>query len=253
MTAGRPAAGPDEETTVARTILGRLGQLLRANVNALIDSAEDPEKMLDQLVRDFTSSITEAEAAVAQSIGNLRMLEDDHEEATRAADEWGRKAAAAAARAEQLRGEGSGGEADRFDELAKIALRKQIAFEQQAATFAGQIAQQTELVDRLKDGLEKIRVKREELVTKRNELVSRAKMAEAQSRVQEAVRSVSVLDPTTDLGRFEERIRREEARVRGMQEVAASSLEAQFDELDDLGDDLEVERRLQALREGGGA
>lgn len=237
---------------MARTILGRLGQLLRANVNALIDSAEDPEKMLDQLVRDFTSSITEAEAAVAQSIGNLRMLEDDHEETTRAAGEWGSKAAAAAARADQLRADGDGTEADRFEELAKIALRKQISFEQQAETFGGQIAQQTDMVDKLKDGLDKIRVKREELVSKRNELVSRAKMAEVQSRVQEAVRSVSVLDPTTDLGRFEERVRREEARVRGMEEVAASSLDAQFDELDELGDDLEVERRLQALRDGGG-
>lgn len=235
---------------MARTILGRLGQLLRANVNALIDSAEDPEKMLDQLVRDFTSSITEAEAAVAQSIGNLRMLEDDHEEATQAAGEWGGKAAAAAARAEQLRGDGETSEADRFEELARIALRKQISFEQQAETFGGQIAQQTEMVDKLKDGLDKIRVKREELVGKRNELVSRAKMAEAQSRVQAAVRSVSVLDPTTELGRFEERVRREEARVRGMEEVAASSLDAQFDELDELGDDLEVERRLQALRAG---
>ncbi|MFA9432544.1 PspA/IM30 family protein [Egicoccus sp. AB-alg2] len=232
---------------MARTILGRLGQLLRANVNALIDSAEDPEKMLDQLVRDFTASITEAEAAVAQSIGNLRMLEEDRDEARSAAEEWGRKAAAAAARADQMRTEGSS-DADRFEELAKVALRKQISFEQQADTFDGQIAQQTEMVDKLKDGLEKIRRKREELVQKRNELVSRAKMAEAQSRVQEAVRSVSVLDPTTELGRFEDRIRREEARVRGMDEVAASSLDAQFAELDELGDDLEVERRLQALR-----
>jgi phage shock protein A len=235
---------------VARTILGRLGQLLRANVNALIDSAEDPEKMLDQLVRDFTASITEAEAAVAQSIGNLRMLEEDRDEARSAAVEWGRKAAAAAGRADEMRSD-QPQEADRFEELAKIALRKQISFEQQADTFDGQIAQQTEMVDQLKDGLEKIRRKREELVQKRDELVSRAKMAEAQSRVQEAVRSVSVLDPTSELGRFEERIRREEARVRGMEEVTASSMDAQFAELDELGDDLEVERRLQALRDQG--
>lgn len=234
-------------STVARTILGRLGQLLRANINALIDSAEDPEKLLDQLVRDFSASISEAEAAVAQTIGNLRMLEDDRDEARSAAEEWGRKAAAAASRADDLRDQDPD-EADRFDELAKVALRKQISFEQQAETFDGQIAQQSEMTDKLKDGLEKIRQKREELVRKRNELVSRAKMAEAQGQVHEAVRSVSVLDPTNELGRFEDRIRREEARVRGADEVAASSLDAQFDALDELGDDLEVERRLQALR-----
>jgi len=51
------------------SILGRIGQLLRANVNSLLDSAEDPEKMLDQLIRDFTNNIAEAEDAVAQTIG----------------------------------------------------------------------------------------------------------------------------------------------------------------------------------------
>lgn len=231
---------------MARTILGRLGQLLRANVNALIDGAEDPERMLDQLVRDFSSSIAEAEAAVAQAVGNLRMLEDDRDEARTAAEEWGRKAAAAAARADQLRADDPQ-ESDRFDDLAKVALRRQISFERQAESFEQQIAQQTELTEKLKDGLDKIRIKREELVQRRNELVGRAKMAEAQSSVQEAVRSVSVLDPNSELGRFEDRIRREEARVRGMEEIAASSLDAQFDELDELGDDLEVEQRLKAL------
>lgn len=232
---------------MARTILGRLGQLVRANVNALIDGAEDPERMLDQLVRDFSSSISEAEAAVAQAVGNLRMLEDDRDEAREAAEEWGRKAAAAAARADQIRADDPR-EGDRFDELTKVALRRQISFERQAESFDQQILQQTEMTDKLKDGLDKIRLKREELVRRRNELVSRAKMAEAQSNVQEAVRGVSVLDPSSELGRFEDRIRREEARVRGMEEITASSIEAQFDELDEVGDDLEVDARLQALR-----
>lgn len=233
---------------MARTILGRLGQLVRANVNALIDGAEDPERMLDQLVRDFSSSISEAEAAVAQAVGNLRMVEDDRDEAREAAEEWGRKAAAAAARADQIRADDPG-EGDRFDELAKVALRRQISFERQAESFDEQILQQTEMTDKLKDGLDKIRLKREELVRRRNELVSRAKMAEAQSNVQEAVRGVSVLDPSSELGRFEDRIRREEARVRGMEEITASSIDAQFDELDEVGDDLEVDLRLRALRE----
>jgi phage shock protein A len=236
---------------MARSILGRLGQLMRANVNALIDGAEDPEKMLDQLIRDFSASIAEAEGAVAQTIGNLRLLEDDRDEAREAAEEWGRKAAAASSRADGLR-EDNPGEADRFTELAKVALRRQISYEQQAETFERQVTQQTEVAEKLKDGLTKIRAKHEDLVRRRDELVSRAKMAEAQSKVQQAVRSVSVLDPTSELSRFEDRIRRQEAQVRGMEEVTASSLESQFDELDELDDDLEVERRLQALQGGSG-
>lgn len=230
------------------SILGRIGQLVRANVNSMLDGAEDPEKMLDQLVRDFRENIAEAEQATAQVVGQLRLLEDDQREATEATREWGDKAAAAARKAQELRGQGNEQEATRFDELAKIALRRQIGFEQQSQTFSTQIAQQTELVDKLKDGLNKLRAKHDELVQKRNELVSRAKMASAQRQVQEAVRDVSVMDPTSELSRFEERIRREEAMARGMEEVSRSSIEDEFEALEDTEAEAEVEARLAALR-----
>ena len=233
------------------SILGRIGQLVRANVNALLDSAEDPEKMLDQLVRDFTNNIAEAEEAVAQTIGNLRLVEDDAKESRAASIEWGDKAAAASRRADQLRSEGNSTEADRFDELAKIALRRQISYEGQASTLETQAAQQAELAEKLKDGLNKLRAKREDLVLKRDELVSRAKMAQAQEQVQTSLQSVSVLDPTSEISRFEERVRRQEAMVRGREEVAASSLEEQFASLDDDQDAVEVETRLAQLKSGG--
>jgi phage shock protein A len=236
---------------MAQSILGRVGQLVRANINAMLDSAEDPEKMLDQLIRDFTSNIAEAEQAVAQTVGNLRLLEEDHREALKARDEWGNKAQAAARKAEEHRSNGNETDAGRFDELAKIALRRQISFESQISTYEGQIEQQTTFTDQLKDGLNKLRERREELVRKRDELVSRAKMARAQTQVQQAVKNVSVMDPTSELSRFEERIRREEAMARGMQEVASSSLEDQFAELQSSEEELEVEARLAALKSGG--
>ena len=232
------------------SILGRIGQLVRANVNSLLDSAEDPEKMLDQLVRDFTNNIAEAEEAVAQTIGNLRLVEDDAKEARTASSDWGDKAAAASRRADQLRAEGNTAEADRFDELAKIALRRQLSYEGQATTLETQASQQAELAEKLKDGLNKLRAKREELVQKRDELVSRAKMAQAQEQVQVSLQSVSALDPTSEITRFEERIRRQEAMVRGREEVAASSLEEQFASLDEDEDEIEVETRLAQLKTG---
>ena len=232
------------------SILGRIGQLVRANINSMLDSAEDPEKMLDQLVRDFTNNIAEAEEAVAQTIGNLRLVEDDAKEARTASSDWGDKAAAASSRADQLRGEGNAAEADRFDQLAKIALRRQISYEGQATTLETQATQQAELAEKLKDGLNKLRAKREELVQKRDELVSRAKMAQAQEQVQVSLQSVSVLDPTSEIARFEEGIRRQEAMVRGREEVSASSLEEQFASLDDDEDEIEVETRLAQLKTG---
>ena len=232
------------------SILGRIGQLVRANINSILDDAEDPEKMLDQLVRDFTNNIAEAEGAVAQTIGNLRLVEDDAREAREAVDEWGSKAAAASRRADELRAEGNTAEADRFDGLAKIAIGRQISYEEQAQTLETQAAQQTVLAEKLKDGLNKLRARREELVQKRDELVSRAKMAQAQQQVQTSLKSVSVLDPTSELSRFEEKIRRQEAQVRGMEEVAASSLDEQFASLDSMDDEVEVEARLAQLKGG---
>lgn len=235
---------------MASSILGRIGQLWRANVNSMLDKAEDPEKMLDQLIRDFTSNIREAEEAVAQTIGNLRLLEGDLKEAKEATSEWGNKAVAASRRGDQLRTEGNTTEADKFDELAKLALRRQIDFEKQSTTLQSQVAQQSELVEKLKDGLNKLRRKREDIVQKRDELVSRAKMARAQRQVTEAVREVSVLDPTSELSRFEERIRREEAQARGMEEVLTSSWEDQLAGLDTMSDDLEIEARLASMKSG---
>ncbi len=232
------------------SILGRIGQLVRANVNAMLDGAEDPEKMLDQLVRDFTDNIAEAEEAVAQTIGNLRLVEDDAREAREAVGEWGSKAGAASRRADELRSGGNTAEADRFDQLAKVALRRQIGFESQAKTLETQASQQNELAEKLKDGLNKLRARREELVQKRDELVSRAKMAQAQQQVQTSLRSVSVMDPASEISRFEERIRRQEAQVRGMEEVAASSIDEQFASLDSADDELEVDARLAQLKGG---
>jgi len=84
----------------------------------------------------------------------------------------------------------------------------------------------------------------------RGELVSRAKMARAQAQVQDALSSVDVMDPTSEISRFEDKIRREESRVAGQAELAASSLDAQFESLEDAAEDAEVEARLAALRGG---
>lgn len=233
-----------------QSILGRIGQLLRANINALLDQAEDPQLMLDQLVRDYTNSIAEAESAVAQTIGNLRLIEQDHKEDVEAAADWGRKAIAASAKADELRADGNTADADKFDNLAKIALGKQVAAEGEAKAVEPTIASQTQVVESLKKGLEGMRGKLNELTAKRNELVARSKTAAAQQQVHEAIKSIDILDPTSEIGRFEDKIRREEAKVLGQQELAASSLDSQFEALEDLGAKAEVEARLAALKAG---
>ncbi|MFE9362829.1 PspA/IM30 family protein [Streptomyces sp. NPDC006978] len=231
-----------------QTILGRVTQLARANINALIDQAEDPQKMLDQLIRDYTANIAEAEQAVAATIGNLRLMEEDHREDVDAAGEWGRKALAASRKADELRAGGAGAEADTFDNLAKVALGRQLQSEQEAKTAEPTIASQTVVVDKLKSGLDQMKNKLTQLTSKRDELVARAASAQAQNRMMDAVKSIDVMDPTSELGRFEDKVRREEARAVGKQELAASSLDAQFEQLDSLGESAEIEARLAALK-----
>jgi len=234
-----------------QSIFGRIAQLAKANIHALLDAAEDPEKMLDQMVRDYTASIQEAEAAIAQTIGNLRLLEQDYAEDVAAAQDWGRKAVAASAKADEFRAAGNTADADKFDNLAKVALGKQLTAENEAKAVEPTIASQTEIVDKLKSGLEAMKGKLNELRSQRDQLIARAKIADAQSQVIDAVKSIDIMDPTSELGRFEEKIRREEAKVLGQQELAASTLDAQFESLEDLGKQTEIEARLAALKSGG--
>ncbi|MFG3410061.1 PspA/IM30 family protein [Streptomyces sp. NPDC048142] len=233
-----------------QTVLGRVTQLAKANINALLDQAEDPRKMLDQLIRDYTNNIAEAEQAVASTIGNLRLMEQDHQEDVETAAGWGGKALAASRKADELRGAGSVAEADTFDNLAKVALGRQLQSEREARTAEPTIASQSEVVDRLRTGLDRMKAKLSGLTAKRDELVARAESAQAQNQMMDAVKNIDVLDPTSELSRFEDKVRREEAKALGKQELAASSLDAQFEQLDGLGADAEVEARLAALKTG---
>ncbi|RAX15615.1 PspA/IM30 family protein [Pseudarthrobacter sp. AG30] len=235
---------------VKQSIFGRIAQLAKANINSLLDNAEDPQKMLDQMVRDYTNNIAEAESAVAQTIGNLRMLEDDYNEDIKNAQDWGNKALAASRKADEFRAAGDVADAEKFDNLAKVALQRQMAAESEAKGAEPSIASQREIVDKLKVGLDQMKNKLNQLTSKRNELVARSKTAAAQSQVHDAIKSIDIMDPTSEVGRFEEKIRREEAKVRGQEELAASSLDAQFNQLEDLGEQTEIEARLAALKAG---
>src|SRR5690606_34588791 len=112
------------------------------------------------------------------------------------------------------------------------------------------IASQTAVVDQLKRGLDGMKGKLGELAAKRDELIARSKTADAQRQVMDAMKSIDLLDPTSEISRFEEKIRREEAKVLGHQELAASSLDAQFEQLESSDTEVELDARLAALKAG---
>ncbi|WP_037912844.1 PspA/IM30 family protein [Actinacidiphila yeochonensis] len=233
-----------------QTIVGRVGQLARADIGALLDQAEDEHKMADQLIRDYADTVREGEQAVADAVGGLRLMEQDHAEDVAAAVQWGGKAAQASTRADELRSAGRTVEADRFDTLARVALGRQLHSEREAAAGRSPITAQSETVDRLRAGLDRCKERLERLRAHRDELVVRSRTAPAPARgtVLDTVREIDVLDPTSDLGRFEEKVRREEVRSQGRQDLPASALDGQFESLEVLEDDPEVSTRLARLK-----
>lgn len=238
-----------------RSIFARMSQLVRANVNTMIDKAEDPEKMLEQMVRDFTNNISEAESAAADVIGNLRMMEQDRDKYFSDADDWGNKALSASQKADQFRDQGKVNEADKFDNLAKIALQRQLDADNSGRSLTGTVETQRGQVDQLTNGLAQMRTKREQLVSKRDELMARTRTAEIQARVSEANKQLSGTDYGSELNRLEDNVRKLEARSMGQMELdsSASSVENDFAQLTDLGETTEIEARLIALKEHGRA
>jgi phage shock protein A len=236
-----------------KSLFGRIAQLGKANVHAALDGMEDPGKMMNQGIRDYAQKISEAETAVSQTIGNLRMAETDLEQKKTKVGEWTRKAAAASARSDTLRAEGNNIEADRYQALARTAMGSVIQAENAVAAAGPSIASQQQVVQQLKTGLEKMREQQRNLSSKRDELVARKNTADAQNTMLDAVKSIDMSDPTSDLGRYEEKIRRSEAQAMGAAELASTNLDAQFAELEDLGETLDVDARLAALKAGQGA
>lgn len=230
------------------SIFGRISQLVKANINDLIDRAEDPQKMIDQLIRDYTNNIAEAETAIAQELGSLRMEQKDRETNEKSVSEWGRKAKMASAAADTKRQSGDEAEANRLDNLAKEALRRQIDAEQELATQEPLLKQREATAAQLRKGLEQMKRKLEELKTKRNQLVARQRSAQAQNQVTDALNSVNIMDPTSELSRFEEKVRKEEALAQGRAELSADSLESQFAELESGDTNIELEARFAQLK-----
>jgi phage shock protein A len=213
-------------------IMDRLSNLIRANVNDLIDRAEDPEKMLDQILRDMNSNIGVARTQVAAMIAQEKELELDLQETQKLSTEWGRKAQKAVDAGK--------------DDLAREALRRKRDNEQNALVYRQQLTAQEQTVEKLKSQLKQLEQKYSTTLSHRDALIARSRRARAQREVAEKISAFSPMDPTSDLDRMERKIRSSEAQAAALTEMGDESYEAQFGELED--DDIEAQ--LQALKGG---
>lgn len=214
-------------------ILDRVSTILRANINALLDQAEDPEKALDQLIRDMADAIGQARGSVAEMIAQEKLLEADMERNANLAREWAQKAELAVNRG--------------ADDLAKEALRRKIDYDKNSQAYSTQLQAQSDVVQKLKHDLEQLESKYESAVRNRDAMISRHRRALAQQKVAKTAAQLTTVDPTSELARMEERIRMEEARAAALTEVHSrpASLEDKFAALEQ---DDDLERQLADLK-----
>lgn len=214
-------------------ILDRMSRLIRANVNDIIDRAEDPEKMLNELLREMASSISEARTQVAAMIAQEKEIEADLHAAQRDAQQWQQKAELAVTR-------------DR-DDLAREALRRKNDAEELVTVYQHHLQSQQEMVEKLKAQLRVLEAKHQEAESKRGILIARHRRAQAQQRINETFSSLPELSSASELDRMERQIRSSEAQAEAMLELERDSVEWQFAELEVNSD---VEQQLAALKSG---
>ena len=120
-------------------LLDRVTTLIKANLNDLVDKAEDPEKLLKQLLLDMQNQFMQVKTQVAIAIADRHLLEKKQQESLNAHKEWLRKAELAVSKNE--------------DQLARIAVERSLTHEQAATNFAQQIENQALQVQTLRDAL----------------------------------------------------------------------------------------------------
>lgn len=211
-------------------ILDRLSRLLNANVNDLIDRAEDPEMMIDQLLREMQENIATARQQVALMIAQEKELQADFDEVRHLATEWNSKA-------ERAVGAGR-------DDLGREALRRKRDNDENARVYEQQLTAQREAVEKLKGQLNQLESKYQSTLTRRDSLIARHRRASAQQQVTASLSNLSPLDPSNELDRMERRIRGNESMASASIELGDESYDSQFAAIDSS----EIDDELAALK-----
>jgi phage shock protein A len=219
-------------------IFQKFSTVIKSNINDLISRAENPEKMLNQIILDMRDQLAKAKREVAAAIADERKLKSQVEAEVKQARDWQHRAMLAVK--------------ENRDDLAKQALIRQ-----QEHTERAQVLQQTwethsAETEKLKGSLRQLNDKIEEAKRKRNLLVAKQKRAQAQRRIHETMSGLSDTSAFETFNRMAEKIEDEERRTLAQAEVteaiAGDTLETQFLKLESGTGGADVEDRLMALK-----
>ncbi|HXW60367.1 MAG TPA: PspA/IM30 family protein, partial [Myxococcota bacterium] len=208
-------------------MLGRFWTMLKSNINHLIGKAEDPEKMLNQMLLDMQEQLITAKRQVAISIADEKRLLKQHEDEKAKAYEWEQKAMLAV----------NAGK----DDLARQALERKAEHDKYAQGFEQQWQGQKKAVEQLKVSLNTLSEKISEAKRKKNLLIARAKRAKAQKTITDTMSGISTTSAIDTIERMEQKIDQMEAEAQATTELAneieTDELSAQFEKLNVVSSD----------------
>src|SRR5580658_9629495 len=216
-------------------LLERVGTLLRANLNDLIDRAEDPEKMVKQVILDMENQLMQVKTQVAISIADLHLLQKKRDECIQERDDYVRKAEMAVAK--------------QNDALARAAIERSLDAKKRREGFEQQVADQKVQVENLKSALRKLDGKLADARAKSDVLIAKHHRARAAEKAAEAHRNLNANSASTAWDRMKQKVNHAEAVSRAHAELLGDDVDDQFAALQKQD---EIERLLAELKRGKG-
>ena len=212
-------------------LLERVGTLLRANLNDLIDRAEDPDKMVKQIILDMENQLMQVKTQVAISIADLHLLQKKRDECIQERNDYVRKAELAVAK--------------QNDALARAAIERSLDAKKRLASFEQQLADQKVQVENLKSALHKLDGKLADARAKSDLLIAKHHRARAAGKAAEARMSLDANSASTAWDRMKHKVNHAEAVSRAREELLGDNVDDQFATLEKQD---EIERLLADLK-----
>ena len=207
-------------------LLERVSTLVRANLNDLIDKAEDPEKMIKQVILDMQNQLLQVKTQVAIAIADQHLLEKKQKENEDKVAEWMRKAELAVDKKQ--------------DDLARAALQRVESYRDLSGSFAQQVTDQKDQVENLKIALRQLDQKLAEAQAKADLLIAQHRRARAVGKASEAKIHIGNGSKAAAFDRMKHKVVREEA-------VSQAKAEIAVDDVEDRLAALEKEDRIEQL------
>jgi len=217
-------------------LLERVSALVRANLNDLIDRAEDPQKMLKQVILDMQNQMIQVKTQVAIAIADEHLLRKKQKENEEKHAEWMRKAELAVDKKQE--------------DLARSALERALGFRKLAEDFGEEIEHQKSQVEHLRSAMRKLDLKLTEANAKSELILAKHRRSRALTKASQARMAASDDSKTGTFDRMKHKVQHEEAMGQAMAEMADDNVEEKLTALD-KGD--EIERLLADIKIRRGA